>query len=225
MTILKTNSKFNEQIFDQMPIIGILRNISTADISSILPYYLKSGLTTLEITMNSQQAEESIRFAIEKYAGQLNVGAGTVCDMRELNLAINAGAQFIVTPIVNEDVIKECVARQVPVFPGAYTATEIYTAWKLGANRVKVFPAASLSPNHFKDLRGPFSQIKLLATGGVDLNNIVAFLKAGVSGFGIGSTLFNKQLIVDKKWEALFEVFCNYKQVVENHLEQAKNGN
>ncbi|MNK20815.1 2-dehydro-3-deoxy-6-phosphogalactonate aldolase [compost metagenome] len=220
-----STNRFNEQIFQEMPIIGILRNISLEDISHILPHYLASGLTTLEITMNSPAAEDSIRFAVEKYAGKLNIGAGTVCDMHELELALSAGAQFIVTPIINEDVIKECVKRKIPIFPGAYTATEIYNAWKLGASRIKVFPATSLGPNHFKDLKGPFPNIKLVATGGISLDNLVAFLEAGISGFGIGSTLFNKAYIKEKKWAELFEVFCRYQQLVKNYFEKNKNGN
>lgn len=210
-------------MFKEMPIIGILRNISLASLSSILPHYFAAGLTTLEITMNSQDAEESIRFAIEKYEGKLNVGAGTVCDMHDLELVLNAGAQFIVTPIVNDEVIKECVKLKIPIFPGAYTATEIYNAWKLGATSVKVFPATSLGPNHFKDLQGPFPNIKLVATGGISLDNLVAFLKAGVTGFGIGSTLFNKDYINQKKWDELFKHFCSYQQIIEQYLKNTKN--
>ena len=204
------NQEFSWNGFSKVPIVGIIRNLSFDTIEKILPIYLSAGLTTIEITMNTQAAEEIIRFAADKYKGQLNVGAGTVCNTDELDMAIRAGSQFIVTPILDPDVVRTCVSKNIPVFPGAYTPTEIYQAWKLGASMVKVYPATSLGPEYIKDVKAPLNKIKLMPTGGINLDNIQTFIKAGADGLGIGSQLFDKTLIKDENWEGLELHFKQY---------------
>jgi len=204
------NQEFSWNGFSKVPIVGIIRNLSFEVIEKILPVYLSAGLTTIEITMNTPAADEIIRFAADKYKGQLNVGAGTVCNTDDLDLAIMAGSQFIVTPILDPDVIRTCVSKGIPVFPGAYTPTEIYQAWKLGASMVKVYPATSLGPDYIKDVKAPLNKIKLLPTGGINLDNIQTFIKAGADGLGIGSQLFDKTLIKDENWEGLELHFKQY---------------
>ena len=204
------NQEFSWNGFSKVPIVGIIRNLSFDTIEKILPIYLSAGLTTIEITMNTQAAEEIIRFAADKYKGQLNVGAGTVCNTDELDMAIRAGSQFIVTPILDPDVVRACVSKNIPVFPGAYTPTEIYQAWKLGASMVKVYPATSLGPEYIKDVKAPLNKIKLMPTGGINLDNIQTFIKAGADGLGIGSQLFDKTLIKDENWEGLELHFKQY---------------
>ena len=204
------NQEFSWNGFSKVPIVGIIRNLSFDTIEKILPIYLYAGLTTIEITMNTQAAEEIIRFAADKYKGQLNVGAGTVCNTDELDMAIRAGSQFIVTPILDPDVVRTCVSKNIPVFPGAYTPTEIYQAWKLGASMVKVYPATSLGPEYIKDVKAPLNKIKLMPTGGINLDNIQTFIKAGADGLGIGSQLFDKTLIKDENWKGLELHFKQY---------------
>ena len=204
------NQEFSWNGFSKVPIVGIIRNLSFDTIERILPIYLSAGLTTIEITMNTQAAEEIIRFAADKYKGQLNVGAGTVCNTDELDMAIRAGSQFIVTPILDPDVVRTCVSKNIPVFPGAYTPTEIYQAWKLGASMVKVYPATSLGPEYIKDVKAPLNKIKLMPTGGINLDNIQTFIKAGADGLGIGSQLFDKTLIKDENWKGLELHFKQY---------------
>lgn len=201
---------FSWNRFSKVPIVGIIRNLSFEIIEKILPVYLSSGLTTIEITMNTPAAEEIIQFAADKYKGQLNVGAGTVCNTDDLDLAIRAGSQFIVTPILDADVVRTCVSKNIPVFPGAYTPTEIYQAWKLGASMVKVYPATSLGPEYIKDVKAPLNKIKLMPTGGINLDNIQTFIKAGADGLGIGSQLFDKTLIKDQNWKGLELHFKQY---------------
>ena len=204
------NQEFSWNGFSKVPIVGIIRNLSFDTIEKILPIYLSAGLTTIEITMNTQAAAEIIRFAADKYKGQLNVGAGTVCNTDDLDLAIKAGSQFIVTPILDPDVVQACVSKNIPVFPGAYTPTEIYQAWKLGASMVKVYPATSLGPEYIKDVKAPLNKIKLMPTGGINLDNIQTFIKAGADGLGIGSQLFDKTLIKDENWDGLELHFKQY---------------
>ncbi|MCW3107506.1 MAG: 2-dehydro-3-deoxyphosphogluconate aldolase [Segetibacter sp.] len=204
--------KFSWELFSKVPIIGIVRNLSLDEVIQILPLYQEVGLTTIEITMNTPGAEEMIRYSIDHFSTGLNIGAGTVCTKEDLKKAIAAGAQFIVTPIISKKVIRSCVKQEIPIFPGAFSPTEIYKASLLGASMIKVYPAKILGPGYIKDVKAPLNNLKLLPTGGVDLDNLVSFRKAGADGFGIGSQLFNKKLIRDKNWEGLK---AHFKQFVE----------
>ena len=194
---------FSWALFGNVPIVGIIRSLSAVDVIQLLPLYREAGLTTIEITMNTPGAEDLIRYAREHYGDSLNIGAGTVCTTSDLTKALAAGAQFIVTPIVSKPVIQACVRRGVPIFPGAFTPSEIYEAWSLGAAMVKVFPATSLGPGYVKDVKAPLNQIKLLPTGGVTLLNMADFMRAGAEGVGVGSQLFDTALIQAKDWTGL----------------------
>jgi len=160
------NNTFSWNKYNQNPIVGILRGLTTEEVLKIMPSYVKTGFYTIEITMNSPKVAETIATLAKEYP-ELNVGAGTVCTMEDLKIALDAGSQFIVTPIINEEVIKHCVANNIPIFPGAYTPTEIYKAWSWGASAVKVFPATQLGVQYIKDVLAPLNEIKLLPTGGV----------------------------------------------------------
>ncbi|GAB3271194.1 bifunctional 4-hydroxy-2-oxoglutarate aldolase/2-dehydro-3-deoxy-phosphogluconate aldolase [Larkinella harenae] len=206
---------FSWTLFKQVPIIGIIRNLAVEDVLSLLPIYREAGLTTLEITMNTPGAEQLIRSATEQEPGDLNIGAGTVCTEQELDRALAAGAQFIVTPILNETVIKRCVERGIPIFPGAFTPSEIYRAWSLGAPMVKVFPAASLGANYLKEVKSPLNQVKLLPTGGVGLANMAEFLRAGADGLGIGGQLFDKTRLKNQDWDGLRQHFQAFVQQIK----------
>jgi 2-dehydro-3-deoxyphosphogluconate aldolase/(4S)-4-hydroxy-2-oxoglutarate aldolase len=195
-------NEFKADKFDEMPVIGILRNVPLPEIEAILPFYIKAGFTNLEVTMNSNGAEETIRHLSENYPS-LNIGAGTVCDKNDLKRAVKAGASFIVTPVVDEKVIKKCVKWGIPIFPGAFSPLEIYTASKYGATGVKVFPANHLGPSYIKDVLAPFQHLKLYPTGGVKLENISAYFKAGAKGLGMGGTLFLASLLETKDYENL----------------------
>ncbi|RIV22555.1 bifunctional 4-hydroxy-2-oxoglutarate aldolase/2-dehydro-3-deoxy-phosphogluconate aldolase [Fibrisoma montanum] len=194
---------FSNDLFTQAPIVGIVRNLPADVIRQLLPVYREAGLTTIEITMNTPGAVDCIRQARQQYPNDLNIGAGTVCTPDDLEQALDAGAQFIVTPILDESVIRTCVDRGVPVFPGAFTPTEIYRAWTLGAPMVKVFPTTTLGPAYIKDLKGPLPQVRLLPTGGVSLSTIRQFFDAGATGVGVGSHLFDAALIKARDWNGL----------------------
>ncbi len=208
----KENNLFSWKEFLRMPVVGILRNISPEEVAQILPLYLAAGLTSIEVTMNSAGAEDILRHAFAEYGNKLNIGAGTVCSLRDLDIALKAGSQFIVTPVTDEEIIGRCVEIGIPVFPGAFTPTEIFKAWKAGADLVKVFPATALQPQYIKDLKGPMNEIRLMPTGGIDMVMAIAWLKAGATAVGMGSGLFNRKFIRDKNWQALqlhFEALVN----------------
>jgi 2-dehydro-3-deoxyphosphogluconate aldolase/(4S)-4-hydroxy-2-oxoglutarate aldolase len=205
-----SKSKFSEALFQKAPVVGIIRNVSLEDVKQILPIFREAGLTTVEITMNTAGATEMIRYAVENESEGLNIGAGTVCTKDDLEAALEAGAQFIVTPVISKKVIKSCVKKNVPIFPGAFTPTEIYNAWTLGATMVKIYPATSLGPEYIRDLKAPMNQLKLLPTGGVSLENMSAFMRAGADGLGIGGQLFDKKMIREKDWDALKNHFLQF---------------
>jgi 2-dehydro-3-deoxyphosphogluconate aldolase/(4S)-4-hydroxy-2-oxoglutarate aldolase len=206
-------SEFSWQEFNKVPVVGIIRGLTFDEIKQILPVYIAAGLTTIEITMNTDAATEIIRYAVDNYGTQLNVGAGTVCSENDLEQALAAGSQFIVTPIINTAVIKKCVLLGIPIFPGAFTPTEIYQAWELGASIVKVYPATSLGAAYIKDVKAPLNKIKLMPTGGINKDNLEIFMNAGADGLGVGGQLFDKKSIESQNWPALqahFEEFVKY---------------
>ena len=213
---------FSWDIFNQIPIIGIMRNLPEKHAEKVVSLYTNAGLSTVEITMNSDNASETISLLSQNFGSKLNVGAGTVCTLKELNQALGAGAQFIVTPVLDKKIIKACNEKNIPVFPGAYTPTEIYKAWKWGASMVKVFPATKLGPEFIKDVLAPLHQIKLVPTGGVGLDNFTLFLKAGAKGLGIGSDLFPRNLIEREEWDDLNLLFSKFVEKYQQYQLQPK---
>jgi len=193
-----------------MPLIGIMRNVPDSHIETIAKKYCESGLTCLEITMNSPNAEENITKLVNLYGNVLNIGAGTVCNMADLEKAITAKAAFIVTPIINEEVIRACVNEKIPIFPGAYTPSEIYKAWSLGAGMIKLFPASDLKPSYIKEVLGPLNYIKLLPTGGITLENFTDYFTSGAKGVGIGSHFFPKGIIDRQDWDSLSTIYSQF---------------
>lgn len=203
------NKTFNWSAFEQVPVVGIIRNLTLEQVNFALPLYIRAGLNTVEISLTTPGALEMISEVRRQFDGQLNIGAGTVCDENELTQSIDAGSQFIVSPITDPQLIKSCKDRDIPVFPGAFTPTEIYLAWQAGATMVKVFPS-SLGPQYIKDIKAPFPVIKLLPTGGVGLENLSAFKAAGADGFGIASQLFDKKQIGERNEEKLLAHFSRF---------------
>ena len=193
-------NEFHRARFDELPVVGILRGFAADDVERIVESAVRGGLKNIEITMNSPGAEVLIRLTRRVAGGSMNVGAGTVLDETQLDAALDAGAGFIVTPVLNERVIRRCVEREVPIFPGAYTPTEIARAWEAGATMVKVFPADQLGPGYIKNLKAPLPHIALMPTGGVSLETLEAFVRAGASAVGVGSPLFHSERVRRQDW-------------------------
>jgi 2-dehydro-3-deoxyphosphogluconate aldolase/(4S)-4-hydroxy-2-oxoglutarate aldolase len=146
------------------------------------------GIRSIEITLNSPGAFEAIQLLSTEMEGRMAVGAGTVLNADAAKKAIDAGAQFIISPIFNASTIQQTKQHGVVSIPGAYTATEIYNAHVTGGDIIKVFPA-SAGPSYIKEILAPLPQIPLMPTGGVNLDNIQAFKQAGSVAFGLGKAL------------------------------------
>jgi 2-dehydro-3-deoxyphosphogluconate aldolase / (4S)-4-hydroxy-2-oxoglutarate aldolase len=177
-------------ILDQIlenKIVAIIRGANSADVLKIAEALYEGGVRILEITMNSSKPLGVIEELTDALGDRMVIGAGTVLDPETARSAIIAGAKFILSPIVNIETIKMSRTYGVVNIPGAHTATEIVYAYQNGGDIIKVFPATS--PAYIKDIAGPLPHIPLLPTGGVNLENIREFKKAGSVGFGIGSAL------------------------------------
>ncbi|HLY26766.1 MAG TPA: bifunctional 4-hydroxy-2-oxoglutarate aldolase/2-dehydro-3-deoxy-phosphogluconate aldolase [Aggregatilineales bacterium] len=173
-------------------IVAILRGNYVGRWEEYAGALLEGGIRALEITLNSPGAPEGIRTLSGLISGRALIGAGTVLTADAARTAIEAGAQFIVAPDTTPEVIAVCKESGIPAIPGAYTPTEIRRAWELGASLVKVFP--SLTPAYVKAIRGPFNDIPLMITGGVNLDNAVEFLQAGAQVVGVGNNMTGDHL-------------------------------
>ena len=182
----------------QNKIVAIVRGIEPSDVIKIAHALLAGGVNTMEVTLNSSNALVVISLLSKEMENKMLIGAGTVLNATMANEAIDAGACFIISPIVDEETIKATKKRGAVSIPGAYTPTEIYKAFSLGGEIIKVFPASS-NVNYIKEIRAPLPQIPLMPTGGVSLENIREFQKAGAVAFGIGGSLVDaKQKITEE---------------------------
>ncbi len=189
--------------FKTRPLMGILRGISLDQLAPLAEAVIAAGLETIEITMNTSGAPGLIRHLVAVAGGRLQVGAGTVLTLDQLEAATRAGASFIVLPTLVPEVVSTCVSRSIPVFPGALTPQEILTAWQAGATMVKVFPSNLFGPAYFRDLRGPFDDVKLLACGGVNAGNLAEFFAAGANGASFGGSIFKKEWLRTGDFESI----------------------
>lgn len=188
-----TGQGFDLERFLACPVLGILRGVPSHNLDPVLEAAISSGLQHLEITLNTPDAFSLIERAASRYADQLTIGAGTVLSLEEAGRALNAGATFLVSPTLNPDVAAFCREKNVAYFPGAFTPTEIETAWNAGAALVKVFPASQLGPAFFKEIRGPFADIKLMAVGGVRVENVFQYLESGSMAVAVGGSVFTRE--------------------------------
>lgn len=163
------------------------------------------GVKCIEITMTVPNAIWLIEELVKKVEDDVLIGAGTVLDNATTKSVIDAGAKFVVSPLLNHEVIKTSHDRDVVSIPGCFSPTEILSAWNAGADIVKVFPASALGPKYFNDLRGPFPDIRLMPTGGVTIENASEWINAGACAVAIGTDLLDKKLIEEEKYDELKE--------------------
>ncbi|MEX5937301.1 bifunctional 4-hydroxy-2-oxoglutarate aldolase/2-dehydro-3-deoxy-phosphogluconate aldolase [Mammaliicoccus sciuri] len=188
------------QTIQETKLIAILRNAKPNDILPIVETLYKAGIRAIEVTMNSPKALESIELISDEMKGKVVVGAGTVLDAESARLAILSGATFILSPTVDKETIRMSKKYGAVSIQGAMTPTEILEAYEYGGDIIKVFPTTSLGPEYIKDLQGPLPHIPLLPTGGVSIDNVTDFIKAGAVGVGLGSALVNTKVETNKAY-------------------------
>ncbi len=179
---------------------------SSDDVVHVIEAVIQGGVRCIEVTMTTPGALECIRKASEKLSGEdVCIGVGTVLDAETTRLALLAGAQYVVSPVTVPEVIEMAHRYGKPCLPGAWTPTEIFRAWELGGDIIKVFPAAVGGLEYIKAVRAPLPQIPLCPTGGVDLDNLADFVKAGVVAIGVGSNMVSKKLVQARDFKGIAE--------------------
>jgi 2-dehydro-3-deoxyphosphogluconate aldolase/(4S)-4-hydroxy-2-oxoglutarate aldolase len=196
-------------------IVAVVRSPDSRQLVEVARALADGGVTVVEITMSVPGALEVLRQVRQALGDRLLLGAGTVLDPETARAALLAGAEYIVAPTVNLDVIRLCRRYDKLVMPGAFTPTEIVTAWEAGADIVKVFPAEVVGPAFFKALRGPLPQIRLMPTGGVDLTTATAFLKAGACCLGVGGHLVQPRAVAEGNFDRIRDLARQYVAVVK----------
>lgn len=184
-------------------IIAVVRAEKQEQVLPLSEALLAGGVIAIEITMTTPNAIEAIREASAKLGDKALIGVGTVLDVETCRKAIEAGAQFVVTPIMRPAIAEAAHALDKPVMLGAYTPTEAQLAHEAGADFIKIFPAEGLGPNYIKSLRAPLPHLNIVPTGGVDLHNVADFLKAGCAALGVGSSLVSKKILQEANWSEL----------------------
>lgn len=187
-------------------IIAIVRGANVEQAVLTAEAVFKGGIKLIEVTFNQKNKDSfcdtvsAIR-AIRENFPEMIVGAGTVLSLEQVDLALSAGAKYIVSPDTDEEVIKYSVSKGLVTLPGAYTASEVKRAYNAGADFVKLFPCSDV--NYLKALKAPLSHIRMVAVGGVNTENAVDFLKAGAVGVGVGSSLINKKYLENGEYEKI----------------------
>jgi len=186
-------------------VVAVVRVGSAREALEVCPAIARGGVKPVEVTMTVPNAIDVIKEFKSTVKDEVLVGAGTVLDPETARAAILAGVDYIVTPTLNLKVIEMCHRYGKVVIPGAFTPTEILTAWEAGADIVKVFPAGVAGPQYLKDIKGPLPQVRLLPTGGVTLENTPDFIKAGAVAVAVGTALVDKKLVAEKKFDLITE--------------------
>ena len=195
--------KFDFALFKDEPVLGIVRGVPQDCLEGVLDSARDAGLKFLEITLNTDHALQLIQSASKKYENSLCIGAGTVRTLKQAEQAVASGAQFLVSPALDEKVASYCRNLALPYFPGALTPSEIEKAWRAGSTMVKVFPASLWGPQYFREIKGPFEDIPLMAVGGVTSENIPAYFSSGASAVAVGGSVFTRTRMVNKEYSKI----------------------
>lgn len=195
-----------KNIQDQLNDPGVVAIVRLEDYSAAVEMVRAlhaGGIRAVEFTYTNPRAGEAISSVVAAMGDSVAVGAGTVLDPETARAAMLHGASFIVTPTINLQTIRICRRYDVPAVIGAFTPTEMLTAWEGGATFVKLFPASAVGPKYIKDVHGPLPQIPIIPTGGVSLENCAEFIKAGAAGIAIGSNLVDSKTVANEEWSVL----------------------
>lgn len=196
-------------------VVGIIRAPDSSRLVDVARALAAGGVDCLEVTFTVPKAHKVLEQVADALGDKVLLGAGTVLDTETCRTAILAGAEFIVSPGTNLDVIAMCRRYSKLVLPGALTPTEVITAWQAGADFVKVFPCDVLGPAHLKALRGPLPQVRMIPTGGVSLETAADFIRAGASALGIGSTLVEPKAVAAGDFGRIESLARQYVKIVQ----------
>ena len=187
-------------------VVPVIRVASAAEAFEVAKAIHEGGISVVEVTMSVPGALDVMKEVTQKFGKEVLLGAGTILDSETARAALLSGAQFIVTPTLNLEVIRMCKRYSAVVIPGTLTPTEILTAWEAGSDMVKVFPIAQVGgPAYIRALRGPLPHIPMVPTGGVNVQNAGEFIKAGAAAIAAGGELVDKKAVAEKKFSVIAE--------------------
>ncbi len=199
----------------QTGVVAIMRAKSPDQLLAAADAIKAGGVNAIEVTMTTPGALNIVSQAVVRYGADVFFGVGSVLDPESARAAILAGAQFVVCPTLNVKTIELCKRYSVPVMPGAYSPTEILTAWEAGADMVKVFPASVGGPDYIKAVKAPLQHIKLMPVGGVDLDTTADFIRAGCEIVAVGSALVNDKLLEAGEFDTITDRARRFREEVE----------
>lgn len=211
-----TNKKLLLEQMREDAVVAIVRGVEREALAPLFEALFAGGIRWAEITFDQSHPEtnentaDAIAEMKSRFAGRMHVGAGTVMTKKQARLAARAGAEFIISPNTDERVIRYTVSHGMISIPGAFTPTEIASAYRAGADAVKVFPADSLGVPYFKAVMASMSHIPLIAVGGISENNVSDYLGLGLFGVGVGSALTPRKLIADGDYASITELAKKY---------------
>jgi 2-dehydro-3-deoxyphosphogluconate aldolase / (4S)-4-hydroxy-2-oxoglutarate aldolase len=203
---MKPVLRSKNQVISMLANPGIIAVVRAQRADQVIPLsqaLIAGGVVAVEITMTTPNAIAAIQQARELVGDRALIGVGTVLDAETCRAALAAGAEFVVTPICRTELIAIAHAAERPIMIGAYTPTEAQLAHEAGADFIKIFPADTLGPGYMKSIRAPLPHLRIVPTGGVDVENVGAFLKAGCAALGVGSSLVSAKILQDADWAAL----------------------
>ncbi len=198
-------------------VVPVVRTSSAESAIRAIQAIFRGGIRAAEITMTVPGAVKALEKIADEFGDQIVLGAGTVLDPETARVCMLAGAQFFVTPALNVKTIEVARRYSKVIFPGALTPTEVVTAWDAGADAVKIFPCSAVGgAKYIKALKGPFPQIEMIPTGGVNLDTAADFLRAGACAVAVGGELVDAKTIQEGRYEVFEERAKQYLQVVKN---------
>lgn len=171
------------------PVIAVLRAGRAVDYAPVVATLAQAGIRSIEVTLSTPGTLDHLERLRSSIPNEIEIGVGTVTNVVEAIAAIEAGADFLVTPVMDTLIIEASAAAGIPVYPGGLTPTELHAGWSAGATAVKVFPATVVGPDYVSQLRGPFPNIEVIPSGGVGIDEITAWMKAGALAVSLGGPL------------------------------------
>ena len=198
----------------ELGLVAVIRTPSCELVAPVCEALAAGGVLALEVTMTVPEALRALREVNAQFGDRILLGAGTILNAAQAHAAINAGAQYVISPIAKLEIIEAAHARDKAVMLGAYTPTEAQLAHEAGADFIKIFPADKLGPGYIKNLRAPLPHLRLVPTGGVDLQTASEFLKAGCAALGVGSSLVSGEILRTKNWPELTRLAAEFVKVV-----------
>lgn len=199
---------------------AVIRAKSSDHLMQVADAIKEGGIDVIEVTMTTPNALQVIEEVANKYGDEVLIGVGSVLDAETCRMAILSGAEFVVGPCLDRDMIEMAHRYDKPVLPGAFTPTEIKQAWDWGADMVKVFPADVGGPGYFKAVLGPLPQIRLVPTGGVNIDTTPAFLKAGAVALCAGGALVDKKAVAEGRFDVVTETARKFRETIDQTREE-----